>query len=92
VLPSESEFPFLIDGSKLAFIGVMGVQTPTVRTVSLPMAPEESSRSGEVLQEGTAEGAKNTAGEALVDSIFWILDSLQRSSHDSCASALFPDF
>ena|SRR5882724_1662878 len=27
-LPSESEFPFLPDGSKLAFIGVIGVQIP----------------------------------------------------------------
>ena len=30
-LPSESDFPFWIDGSKLAFIGVIGVQIRLLR-------------------------------------------------------------
>ena len=51
----ESPFPFFLCRSKLAFIGVIGVQNPPVRTFFPPMALGESSRNGEVPQESSTK-------------------------------------
>ena len=55
-------FPFLIDGSKLVFIGVIDVQTPMVRGFltfkDMDRCSRKSSRSDVSFQESSAEGAK----------------------------------